>query len=271
MSLEASEALERTKNNLVSKNAGKLFVMFFISSFFFIVAVQSRIAAVQRRMGEGQASPLESTLPDPFVEASAVAVSVPRWGAVLMSFIGLFVGSYFAVVAMRVFVHGYESIPREAYTEDFFLPTVNFFLGLMVFAPLFFIGIALVVLPGAFIAISLAFFTVYTAVHGDDFIDSFMKSWRLSSGHRLPLFLLFGAFLLALIVIITVGLGVYILVWNISTVLAEVMLAVGAGLLLIFTLSLVAAAYTSIRTHHVRKRDLDGLPGGKEEAERVGS
>lgn len=265
MSLEASEALNRTKNNLLSKNAGKLFVLFFFSSFFFIVAVQSRIAASQH---EG---PLADQLPAPFVEASAVAVSVPRWGAVLMSFLGLFVGSYFAVITMRVFVHGYEDVPREAYGENFIFPTIHFFLGLMVFAPLFFFGLALVILPGAFIAISFAFYTVYTAVHDDDFVDAFMHSWSLSKGHRLPLFLLFGAFLLAMIVIVAVGLGVYILVWSLSTVLAEIMLAVGAGILLLFTLALVSAAYTSIRTHHVRKRDLDGLPGGEEEAERVSS
>jgi len=264
MSLEASEALHRTKENLLSKNAATMFVLYIISTFLFIVAVQSRVAATETQ------GPLADKLPAPFVEPSAVAVGVPRLAAVAMSFAGLFIGCYFGVIITRLFVHGYEDIPREVYAENVLLPTIYFFLGLMVFAPLFFFGLALAILPGAFIAISLAFFTVYTSVHNDDFVDAFMHSWALSKGHRLPLFLLFGAFLLAWIVVIAVGLGVYIFVWGFSTVLAEIMLAVGGAFLLVFTLALVSAAYTSVRTYHVRKRDLDALPGGEEEAERVG-
>lgn len=264
MSVEASEALERTKSSLLSKNAGVLFVMFLFTTFLIIMAIQSRIAASDRT------GPLGLFLPTPFVEPSNLALGIPYSVAVLMMFAGLVVGSYFAVVSIRVFVHGYGGIPREAYAENVLLPTVHLFLGTLVFAPLFAFGFALVVLPGAFVAISLGFYSVYTAIHNDDFVDAYIHSWNLSDGHKMPLYLLFGAFLLAGTVITALGIALYVVVWGFSTVLAEVMLAVGAAGLLLFTLALVSGAYTTIRTHYVRRNDLSSLPGGQEEAERIG-
>jgi len=264
MSVEASEALERTKDSLLSKNGGVLFVAFLFTTFLIIMAIQSRIAASDRT------GPLGLVLPTPFVEASDLALGIPYSAAVVMLFVGLVVGSYFAVVAIRVFVHGYEGIPREAYAENVLHPTAHLFLGTLVFAPLFAFGFALVILPGAFVAVSLGFYSVYTSIHDDDFVDAYIHSWELSDGHRLPLYLMFGAFLLAGTVITALGVALYVFVWGINTVLAEVMLAVWAATILLFTLALVSAAYTTIRTHYVRRNDLGSLPGGEEEAERIG-
>ncbi len=250
-------------DNVLSRKGATFFLLFIFTSFLVIMAIQSRIAA-------SDPGPHALVLPEPFTEASDLALGIPYEAAVVMTFLGLFIGCYLGLVAIRVFVHGYDGIPREAYAEDVVVPTLYFFLGTLIFAPLFLIGLAAFVLPGAFVAISLGFYAIYTTIHGDDFVDAFTNSWNLSSGHRLPLYLLFGAFLLAAIVVTALGLVVYVLVWNLSTVLAEVMLAVGASGIVVFTLALVAGAYTSIRTHYVRRRELSELPGGEEEAASIG-
>ncbi|MFP4633207.1 MAG: hypothetical protein ACLFMT_07235, partial [Halobacteriales archaeon] len=235
-------ALERVQRLLRSKNSLAFFVMFSIPTFLFVVAVQSRIAATEAT------GPLDPYLPEAFVEPSAVAVDMPRLGAVLLIFVAFYMGSYVAMVVTRTFYHGYDwgDVPREVYTEDVVVSSLNFTLASLTFIPLFFIALALFILPGAFIAISFAFYAVYISIGGEGYIDSFMKSWGFSRGRRLPLLMLFGAFLLGMIFIGAVGLVLYVVVWNVSTVVAELMLAFGLAALLVFTLAVVTSTFVTL-------------------------
>ena len=264
MSVETKGTLKETINKTVSKNGAVFFVMFSFSSLLFFIAVESRAAA------SAATGPLEDILPTPFIEPGALAFPMPRAYAVGLAFLALFVGSYFAVIATRVFVSGYDGVPKEAYAEDIGKVTVNMFLGTLAFAPLLIGGLflpALVyvsaysfslspllvlslvagILPGAFFAVSFAFYVPYTTVEGEDFIEAFRLSWDMSSGHRLSLFVFFLVFLFFFLIAATVGLGAYVALWGVTTLLAQLMLAFGASAALVFTLSLVATVY---RKHH---------------------
>lgn len=240
MSAEAKETLVNTRDKVLSRNGGVFFLLFAVVSFFFVIAIQSRIAATDT------SGPLAQYLPTPFVEPSSLAVGVPRWAAVLMVFASLYVGSYIAVVAMRAFVEESASIHERYYKEDVLGPTTHMFLGTLIFAPMFFLGLFLGVLPGAFIAISFCFYLVYTSNYDEDVIDAFMSSWDSSRGNRVPLFLIFLLFLIVFIVIVAAGLTLYVVVWGLSDVLAELMLVVGASVALVFVLSIVSSAHNTV-------------------------
>jgi hypothetical protein len=195
---------------------------------------------------------------------------MPRMYAVLLALVALFIGSYFAVIATRVFVNRTAGIPNDAYAENIGKVTVNMFLGTLAFAPLFIgglflpalayvsvygfgmspllvVALALGVLPGAFVAVSFAFYVPYTTVKSEDFIEAYSLSWGMSSGNRLSLCGFFLVFLVFFVVAAAVGLGAYVFLWGFSTLVAQLMLAFGASAALVFTLSLVATVY---RRHH---------------------
>ncbi len=253
MSAESRKALERTRDVLESRNSLLFFVMFSVPTFLFVMAVQSRIAATETT------GPLDPYLPRPFTEASAIALDVPRIAAVLLVFVALYIGSYVALVVTRTYYHGYDfgEIPREVWADDVFLPTLKFTAASLTFIPLFFVALPLLVLPGAFIAISFCFYAVYISVDDEGYVDSFIRSWNFSAGRRAPLMMLFGAFLLVMIGIAAVGIALYIFVWGISTVLAEFMLAFGLSALLVFTLAIVVSAFVTMGPE-----DVDVEPSG---------
>lgn len=240
MSVEATKTLSSTKDKVLSKNGAVFFGLLSATSFFFVIAIQSRIAATETT------GPFEPYMPTPFVEASSLAVGVPRWAAIFMVFASIYVGSYLAVVATRTFVNERSSIPSEFYGEDVVRPTTHLFLGTLMFAPMFFIGLFLGVLPGAFIAISFCFYLVFTSVEGEDVVEAFMRSWDFSRGNRLPLFLMFLGFLVVFLVLAALGIGLYVYVWTISDVLAEFMLVFGTAAILTFALAIVASAYNTV-------------------------
>lgn len=264
MSVETRGTLKETFEKTISKNGIIFFVMFSFSSLLFFIAVESRAAATEAT------GPLENILPAPFVEAGALAFPMPRSYAVLLAFASLFIGSYFALITTRVFVSQYDDIPKGTYSEDIGKTTVNMFIGTLAFAPMF---IGSLVLPSllyfssygfgfspvllvtllvgivlcAFVSVSFAFYVPYTTVEKEGFIDAFDLSWSMSSGNRISLSSFFFVFLLTLIVIASVGLSAYVFLWEVSTLLAQLMLGFGSSAVLVFTLSLVATIY---RRHH---------------------
>lgn len=264
MSVETKSTLKETFENTVSKSGVVFFGMFSFSSLLFFIAVESRAAAT------APTGPLKEILPTPFVEPGALAFPMPRTYAVLLAFASLFIGSYFAVITTRTFVNRYDGIHKETYAENIGTETVNMFFGTLAFAPLLIgglfvptlvylstygfslsplliVALALGVPVGAFVAVSFAFFVPYTTVEGEGFIDAYSLSWNMSSGNRLSLCRFFFVFLAFLVFVGTIGLGAYVFLWELSTLVAQLMLAFGSSAALVFTLSLVATIY---RRHH---------------------
>lgn len=264
MSVETRSTLKEIFKKAFSRNGIVFFVMFSFSSLFLFIGLESRAAATEA------SGPLEEILPAAFTEPSALAVPMPRTYAVLLGFASLFLGSYIAVIVTRVYVNDYDGIPKEAYTDGASRKTVNLFLGTLAFAPifigghllpfiiyisnygfdsslLFYVSLVLGVIPGAFVSVSFAFYVPYTAVEDEGFIEAFDKSWEMSSGNRLGLCGFFFVFLTFFLVVAAVGLSGYVFLWEISTLIAQLMLSFGSAAALVFTLALVATVY---RRHH---------------------
>lgn len=264
MSVEPRNTLKGCLKDIISKQGAAFFALFSFSSLMFFIAVESRAAATEAP------GPLSGVLPEPFVEPGPLAVGIPRSFAILLAFAGLFIGSYFAVITVRVYVNEHKGIPSVTYAENFGKTTINLFLGVLAFFPLLVIGlflplfvylsvygfvfnpllpvaVLLGIFPGAFVAASFGFFAPYVAVEDAGFIESFEKSWDMTKGNKAPLFLLFLVLVGVFVILTSVFLAAYVALWGVVTLLAQLMLAFGGSAVLVFTLSLVS---TIFRNHH---------------------
>ena len=82
----------------------------------------------------------------------------------------------------------------------------NIFMGIIVL-----FGICLFVIPGIYLAIRLQFFTAFIVEEDAGIIESLKRSWEITRGQEMPLFLLMlamiGIFILGLIVL---GIGIFV-------------------------------------------------------------
>lgn len=148
------------------------------------------------------------------------------------------------VAAIRTFVAGEtEAIPREFATRDIAWTGVNFIVGAIVFGFALAIGLALLVIPGLFLLVSLFFWTVFVAVEDENFVEGFRSSWDLTGGHRLTLF---GLGVVVLIVGFVVSLVFGIPAALLPDALGFLVTQAGSALLTVFFLATGAEAYLQL-------------------------
>lgn len=180
-------------------------------------------------------------------------------GALLPSFGTAFVVSLLfgvasaavAIGAIRAFVTGAD-LSAELFTRNLPLALVNYVAGGFVYAVLVSIGFVLLVLPGIFLMVVLAFWTVYVAVEDENFVSAFAESWRLTDGNRLRLFGL-GVALVVVGVVITIPFGLVSGVIGFATgggvagqVVGALIGQVGSAITTILALGTLAAAYDQL-------------------------
>lgn len=142
----------------------------------------------------------ETFFPLAFELAQEVAALLALLGSVL-TLIGV-------AVALRVFTSEHEDrIPTELIFDNLAWVVLNLFIGGIIFAILWGIGLVFFVIPGIFIFVSLVLFMPIVAVEDTSFIEGMQRAWGLSRGNRLDLFLLFlGYFLVVFGVSLAFGL-----------------------------------------------------------------
>ena len=84
---------------------------------------------------------------------------------------------------------------------------IKYFFGEFLFTVVFFIGLALLIIPGIYIALRLQFFTAFIVEENTGIMESFKRSWAITKGQGLPLFWV----LLTQIGIMIVGLILFII------------------------------------------------------------
>lgn len=276
-----SEALCRT----LSKEGAVFLCLFTFSSFLFFVAVESHLSAAF-------SEPPSDAVAAPFIEAGFLSVGGPHVDTAALVLSSFFIGSYFVVASMRVHLLGYDATSLETYLHDVERPTVRTFLGTLVFSPLlvgsfvlpaavglYFLNLsatfvapllALGVAPAALVAVSFAFYVPYVSVMREGVAESFVKSWRLSSGNRIRLVFLFLALVGFSAVSAAVFLSAYVFLWDVSTVLSQAMVSVGYAAALVFALSLVSSSFCRCRGSRSRTNEtLAGLPSDDEIERRI--
>lgn len=148
-----------------------------------------------------------------------------------------------SVAAIRVFVSDEtERIPREYLTRNIGWVALNLIVGAFIFGLAVALGFVAFLIPGLFLLVTLAFWSVYVTVEDQSVIESFRSSWRHTRGSRLPLFLL--------------GLAVVLLAASINTVFGVGFIAgaitgslftqLGSAIVTVFSTAALAAAYNAL-------------------------
>lgn len=120
-----------------------------------------------------------------------LALPIPNAVATLLGLVASILTITVMIVAYRTFVEETgESIPEESYQRNIVSTTIHGFIASIVFGILFVIGLVLLVIPGIFIAVSLAFFLAIIALEDVGFVEGLQQSWELTKGKRFDVFLL---------------------------------------------------------------------------------
>ena len=134
---------------------------------------------------------------------------------------------------------------------------VNFIVGGIVFGIAVAFGFLVLIIPGIFLLVALAFWTVFVAVEDQNFVESFRSSWGLTRGHRLKLLLLGIVVVLASAIVGSLS--------GIATTGSEsigfVLVQAGSALMGVFSTAVLAATYTEI----TGRRDEEGRFSVEEE------
>ena len=96
--------------------------------------------------------------------------------------------SWVSLVAIRTFVAGErDAIPRGFRTDGIGWALPNLVVGGLLTTVLATVGFLVLILPGLFLLVGLAFMPMYIAVEGDDFVTAMRRSWELARGNRLSI------------------------------------------------------------------------------------
>lgn len=238
MSLSIGTALKDGFFKVASRVGATLIVAYLVLNVGYLVGINSALKATV----SGTAAETEF--------AAGLALDVPlavAGGLVALSFILL---TYLSVVALRTFAADErQSIRSEHLSGGVALAVVNLLVGYLAYSVLVTIGFVLLVVPGIFLMVVLAFWPLYVAVEGDNFVAAMRRSWALTDGSRFELFLL-GAIVLALSFVIGIVVGVGVLVGTLAgvdqSVVSVAQLAVTAPVSL-YSFAVLASAFNQLR------------------------
>lgn len=177
--------------------------------------------------------PLALDIPD------ALALAIVAGGiVVLMVVIG---------AGLRAF-HASETaeIPLETAIDNIAWVGVNLLIGLIIFSILWMVGLVLFIIPGILVWVTLIYFLPAVAIEGRSFIGAMTRSWRLTRGSWLSIFLLFLAYFF-IVVGVNIAFGlVNSFVYILSPLLGQLMELLVMSLLLVYLLAILAVSYTEM-------------------------
>lgn len=247
MSIEISDALKDGFSRFASRNGAALVLAYLLVYAVYMVGYLGLLGALDSRFGGSEMS-------------AAAPLDIPLAAAAAVILASMLAMSYLSVVGIRTFVAG----ARSGFPDGALSRNVPFALGNMIAG-----GISLTLLVGAlfgvpvavayvaldgltaglvalvgivagfvaavYLSVSLTFMPIYVAARDDSFVAGFRKSWALTRGDRLSLFLLY-----LVLVVLAVALSIPV------SVLSFVVALVGAGFLVSQFLNLVLIAPLAI-------------------------
>jgi hypothetical protein len=177
---------------------------------------------------------------------------VPALGATLVvSVLTTLATVVFVVGTLRIFVEE-RPISADPFVRNLPLAFLNYVLGGVVYAVLVLVGLLFLVVPGVFLMIVLAFWTVFVAVEDENFVSAFAESWRLTRGNRLRILGL-GVVAVVLSIVISIpfsavsgAIGFLAGGGTVARSVGALVGAAGSALTTIITLGIVAAAYRQL-------------------------
>ncbi|WP_227379602.1 hypothetical protein [Haladaptatus halobius] len=173
---------------------------------------------------------------------------VPPLGAGIVSLVLGVALLVVSIAAIRVFVSDEtERLPREVFTRNMVWATINLFIGAIVFGIIVALGFVALIIPGIFLLVTLAFWTVYVAVEDQNFITAFRSSWGLTRGYRLNLFVLgVAVVLLTALINLVFGFGDLASGSFAGDIVALVFAQAASAITTVFSTAVLATAYTEL-------------------------
>ncbi|WP_458210594.1 hypothetical protein [Haladaptatus sp. NG-SE-30] len=189
------------------------------------------------------------------VQAEPILLVPPFVGGIVSFVLGITL-LVVSITAIRVFVSDEtERLPREYFTRNMVWAAINFIVGAIVFGIIVALGFVALIIPGIFLLVTLAFWTVYVAVEDQNFITAFRSSWGLTRGYRLTLFVLgVAVMLITILVSIVFGLGELASGSLAGDIVALVFAQAASAITTVFSTAVLATAYTELKTQDDEER-----------------
>ncbi|MFB6304479.1 MAG: hypothetical protein ABEH47_04885 [Haloferacaceae archaeon] len=247
MTIDIAGAVKRGVRRTVASNG------IVLVGVVYVLGVVSGLFGPRRPAGGPPGFPADAPVAPP-----QAVIPVSPVVAAVISFVFALASLVVAIGAIRIFLTDEtERVPTDAFTRRLVPAFVNVFLGGIVFAVAVFVGFLLLVVPGIFLLVSLAFWTVFVVEEDVNFIEGFRRSWRLTKGRRLRLFLL-GLVVFVVIFLVNVVFGlVGAVLGSVAAVLSVVVSQIGGAFTTVFTWATLAAAYDQLQGEESTEDDAD--------------
>lgn len=245
MSLQLGSALKRGATQLLSRAGLVILAVYAAVMLLYQLSVNTVIQSVL----------LGIVPPDVSAAAMPGLVTLPISSTVagVLVAAALLAAAVVSVVAVRTFVADErERIPQRFLTDRMVFAVVNVVVGGVVFGVVVLLGTLLLVVPGIVAYVGFLFMMQYVAVENDNFVTAMRRSWRLTKGNRIRVFLLVVVLLAAVFAVtfaVNFGLGFVLGVALGSSASGVVSLAVGMVNVLttLYLLAVLSNAFVQLR------------------------
>ncbi|MFP4626645.1 MAG: hypothetical protein ACOCQ7_02265 [Natronomonas sp.] len=260
MSLDIGRAFGEGFSRTIARNGLVLVVVFAVIAFLTTVLVQSVAVGVFEALYEffTAADPSELGIPPEQYETnvqeletaldelrSQMPLALPISAGIASAglFVLALVSEAVSIVAVRVFASDEtRTIPSDLVTRNILLATLNGFVGGIVVWGLIAIGLAILVIPGVFLAVAFFFLRQEIAIEDKNFVQAMADSWRITKGHRIEVFAIGLVVVIVSQLEIVAGFTEPILTSVGSAALASIL----AGILGVFGAAVVTRTYVQI-------------------------
>lgn len=238
MSLPIGTALKDGFTRVANRAGATLLAAYLVVNVIYLVAMNSTLKAYSTQ------NAIET------VNTFSPAVNLPLAVGGALTIVSLLTTVYLFLVAARTFVAGERrSIRSEHLSGGVAFAIANLVVGYIVHGIAVSIGFVLIIVPGIFLMVVLAFWPLYVVVEGDNFVTAMRKSWHLTEGSRFALFLL-GAVIVGLSFAFGMVLGIGALVVTLAGLdqaIVNVTQIVVTAPVSLYTLGVLASAFDLLR------------------------
>ncbi|WP_380680700.1 hypothetical protein [Salinigranum sp. GCM10025319] len=204
MSLQLGSALRRGADQLVSRTGAIILVAYAAAMLVYQLSFNTLIQPVLA----GLAPPGVDSAP---AATGLITLPVPGVVAGALIVLTLLAATVVGIVAVRTFVaREHARIPRRFLTDRMPFAVANFVGGGIVFGIVVFVGSLLLLIPGIVAYVGLIFMVQFVAVENVNFVTAMRRSWRLTKGNRIRIFILVAVLFVGIFVltfVINFGLG----------------------------------------------------------------
>lgn len=171
-----------------------------------------------------------------------LALDLPVAVSGTVTLLMMLAGMTLSIVAMRALYSNIESFPTAEHTRRLPMTILVLFVASTITAVAILIGFVFLILPGIFLAVCLSLVQVAVAVEDAGVIEALQRSWTITKGHRIRLFVL-G---LIVTVLTMIAGGVFGMLSAVSPIAGTLASAVILSVISLYGLAILVGAYSQL-------------------------